>query len=194
MHGLVHKGLGCFVSQTFGPDVWRQLCAASGQPEEIETFATYDDDITTRLLFGASTVLDRPKKEILEDFGTYLVTSEQTQALRRLMRFGGDTFFDFLDSLDDLPGRVRLALNDLDFPDIAVTENAPNAFLIDVSAQMPGFAFVLVGMLRALADDYGALAEIDHIDRNDRGDTLSVNIHDVGFGQGREFALVGNAG
>ncbi len=40
--------------------------------------------------------------------------------MRRLLRFGGATFEDFLLSLDDLNDRVALALDILDMPTVAV--------------------------------------------------------------------------
>jgi hypothetical protein len=51
---------------------------------------------------------------LLEDIGTYLVTDPALEPLRRLLRFGGDTFAEFLGSLEELPDRARLAMPQLE--------------------------------------------------------------------------------
>ncbi len=193
MHGLVHKGLECFITHSFGQALWLSLCASAGQYREVDTLAIIDDKVTTALLFGAAKELDRPKKEILEDFGIFLMTSEHTPGLRRLMRFGGIDYPEFLSSLDDLLGRIKLTVPTLEAPSIEVHETSVDSYSIHVGPQMKGFAFVLMGVLIALADDYGVLAKINHVERNDEGDTLSVQIFDFGFDVGRGFSLVGAA-
>ena len=61
-----------------------------------------------------SRLLGRPVAGMMEDLGTYLIMNPSFPAVRRLLRFSGVTFLDFLHSLDDLPDRVRLAVPDSD--------------------------------------------------------------------------------
>lgn len=67
---------------------------------------TYEDSVTLDVLAALGVVLDRPQQDILEDIGTYLVSHPKVEPLRRLLRFGGPTFTEFLHSLDDLPARA----------------------------------------------------------------------------------------
>ena len=54
---------------------------------------------------------------------------------------------------------------------------------------MAGFGHVVMGLLRAMADDYGALALLEH--KGTRGDTeiLEIQLLDTAFAEGREFEL-----
>ncbi len=74
-----------------------------------------------------------------------------------MLRFGGVTFVDFLHSLEDLPDRGRLALPDLDLPELHITDHGPDFFTLKCRAELTGAGHVMVGLLRAMADDYGAL-------------------------------------
>ena len=59
-------------------------------------------------------------QDVLEDIGGYLVAEDSQASIRRLLRFGGATFENFLLSLDDLNDRVALALDIVEMPLIRV--------------------------------------------------------------------------
>ncbi len=52
----------------------------------------------------------------------------------------------------------------------------------------------MVGVLRAMADDYGALALLDYRGRKDEVETISVELLDMRFAEGRHFELGQRAG
>jgi hypothetical protein len=108
--------------------------------------------------FGAAVdVLDKHPNTLLEDIGTYLVTDPALEPLRRLLRFGGGTFSEFLVSLEELPDRARLAMPDTRMPEITLEAEGGGRFTIAARWPVPGIAPLLLGALRAMADDYGAL-------------------------------------
>ena len=117
----------------------------------------YPAEVTDRLLTAAATRLDRDGGCLLEDLGTYLVSHPARAGVRRLLRFGGSDYREFLYSLEDLPARARLALPDLVLPDLRLREAARGRFRLEIGPGMPGLAEVALGLLRAMADDYGAL-------------------------------------
>jgi hypothetical protein len=49
------------------------------------------------------------------------VTDPGLEPLRRLLRFGGGTFEEFLVSLEELPDRARLAMPELEMPEITLS-------------------------------------------------------------------------
>ena len=166
MHGLINRSIQCFLRDTFGVPAWRSIAAAAGvSPEGFEPMLHYDDAITRRLLDSAAAHLDRPRESLLEDLGTYLVSHPNREGLRRLLRFGGVSFDDFLYSLDDLPGRSRLAVPDLALPQLELHEQGAGRFTLSCHGPHREFAAVMVGVLRAMADDYGALAVLELADR-----------------------------
>lgn len=191
MHGLMNRAIQGFLRDTYGPLVWSGVAQASGiGPDGFEAMLQYDDALTWAILDNAVTTLGRSRETILEDIGTWLVSSPTGQPLRRLLRFGGVSFTDFLHSLEDLPGRGRMALPELGLP--ALHLNEPQAGIYDLTCQgLPGFGFVLVGVLRAMADDYGALVLLDHLGGSDDHETVRVQLLAADFAEGRRFVLVG---
>ena len=195
MHGLINRSVQNYVSDTFGYDVWGQVTGSADLGfTEFEAMMTYEDDVTTRLIDALSLVTSRPKHDLLEDIGTYLVSTPKLEGVRRLLRFGGVTFEEFLLSLDDLPDRARLAVSDLDLPELEMDERASGCFELLCRSAVSGFGYVFVGMLRVIADDYGALVLLDHETGNDGVEKVFITLVDKDFAQGRQFDLGARVG
>ncbi|MHA7877138.1 heme NO-binding domain-containing protein [Roseivivax sp.] len=190
MHGLVNATLQCFVADTYGAKTWGAvLRRADLSGAEFEAMLVYDDAVTARLVAGIAAELARPADTVLEDVGHYLVSHARRAGLRRLLRFSGRDFRDFLHALDELPDRVRLAVPDLDLPRIELRALSPEGALIACRNDLPGASHVLLGLLRAMADDYGALAYLD-LARGEGGtDVISVRVASEAFSEGRAFSL-----
>jgi hypothetical protein len=186
MDALLLRSLQGYVRDTFGPATWLAICRrASLTVETFEPMLRYDPGMADRVAQHAADVLGRPVETVWEDMGTYLVTNPGHEGVRRLLRFGGTFFADFLHSLEEMPGRARLAMPDLDLPIITLREIGPDQFEIWCRSSLKGMLRVLVGMLTAMADDYGTLCLIDP----DDGDRISVRILDSYHGSGRRFDL-----
>ena len=109
MHGLINRAVQAFVTSTYGDKRWADIMDESGLGfTEFEAMLVYPEDQSIRMLRAVEAKLERPLDEILEDVGTFLVSNPQVEALRRLLRFGGVNYVEFLHSLDDLPDRARL--------------------------------------------------------------------------------------
>jgi hypothetical protein len=192
MHGLVNRSIQMFLRGTYGNSVWLDI-ARDAQLGFIsfETMLTYEDRLTDMVLAAASRRLNLPREAILEDLGIFLVADPALERLRRLLRFGGVTFVDFLYSLDDLPARGRLALPDLDLPALHLDGNIHGSFSMVCLSPFRGVGHVFVGLLRAMADDYGALVVIDHAGPAEGGERVSIQLLDHQFATGRRFVLAG---
>ena len=190
MHGLVNRTIQGFVTDTYGPDCWESVSLAADLGfTDFEAMLIYDETLTLNVLAAVSDLLDKPRTEVLEDIGTYLVSHPNAEAVRRLLRFGGEDFVDFLHSLDDLPDRARLAVADLELPQLELREHAAGRFSLTVNARIEGFGFVMIGMLRSLADDYGALVLLEHRGGQRGLETVDITLIEAGFAQGRRFEL-----
>lgn len=190
MHGLMNRAIECFVRDTYGPRTWAAVARTAGlEDSSFEAMLVYDESITDAVLDAATAELNKPLDAFLEDLGTYLVSHPTTEALRRLLRFGGVTFAEFLNSLDELRGRARLAVSDLDLPELELHEQSSGNYLLSCRYHRPGFGHVLTGILRAIADDYGALVLLEMVEQ--RGDTevLSIAVLETAFAEGRQFQL-----
>lgn len=195
MHGLINRSIQGFLCGTYGPRIWAELARASGLPEEgFESLLHYDDALTDTVLDLAARRLDKPREVLLEDLGTYLVSNPGQESVRRLLRFSGETFVDFLLSLDDLPGRARLALPDLDLPDLELADEGQRRFRLACRWHYPGACAVMTGILRAMADDYGALVLLECCDGNSTSGHIQIELLDSDFASGRDFRLSQRAG
>ncbi len=186
MHGLINRSIQHYLRDTYGLALWEVLVAAADLPAQgFEALQTYDDRLTEAMVLAASTRLAKPRDALLEDFGIYLAGRE---GLRRLLRFGGADFVDFLYSLEELPGRVRLAVPDLLIADMVLRHSAPGQFRLEICGGPTGFVHVMGGVLHAMADDFGALAVIA---ATDAGGTASVQINliEASYAAGRAFQL-----
>ncbi|HBM62188.1 heme NO-binding domain-containing protein [Salipiger marinus] len=193
MHGLIARTFQCFLQDTYGQAVWEEIAtAARVDPPGFEAMLDYAPDRVEAVLVAATERLHRPRETILEDVGTYLITHPNNESLRRLMRYGGVDFIDFLHSLEDLPGRARLAVADLVLPDLELRDDMTGQFLLlchGSGAGLRGFGQVLVGVLRAMADDYGALVILDHRGRRCGTEVIDITVVEADFSEGRDFDL-----
>ena len=195
MHGLVNRAIQGFVSDSYGAGKWAEVARrADLDPPDFEAMLSYDDAVTPRVLDAVAAVLMRPEDEVLEDIGTYLVSHPKMEGLRRLLRFGGVSFVEFLHSLDDLPDRARLAVSDLCLPRIELREHGNQCFSLYCHSPVPGYGRVLMGVLRGMADDYGTLAFLDYQGFGQGVETLLISLLETQFSEGRHFDLGARAG
>ncbi len=166
MHRMLNRGLQNFVHDFYGANRWEEACLAADLSfYSFESMLHYDDDLTARLLETLSIVLDRSKSDILEDFGTYVVSHENLAPIRGLLRFGGATFVDFLHSLDDVHSRMKVAMPTLEVPKLSLEVREKELYSVHYEFSKPGYWPVILGVLRGMADDYGTLVTIDKVSK-----------------------------
>ncbi len=195
MHGLINKALQCFLRDTYGEALWLAVARDAGLGfDSFEPMLQYELDQTRAVIGAAARLLDRPSETVLEDMGTYLVSHPNLEPLRRLLRFGGVNFQDFLHSLEDMRGRGRLALPDLDLPILELREDGAECYVLTCRSPLPGAGHVVMGLLRAMADDYGALVLLDHRGMGPMGEEIAIHLPALRFAEGRRFDLSAGGG
>ena len=186
MDALLLRSLQSYVIDTFGLESWKRICNATGaKVETFEPMLRYDPGTTDRVAQVAADVLGRSVDAVWEDVGTYLVTNPEREGVRRLLRFGGTCYADFLHSLEERPGRARLAMPHLDLPEVTLDETGPDRFELRCQSHLAGLQRVLVGLLTAMADDYGALCLI----APGTDARTSITVLDSRHARGRRFDL-----
>lgn len=193
MYGLINRAIEMFVRDTYGRKAWQDVVKRAGlDAPEFEPMQDYPDAVTRTVLAQVAQLLSKSVEEVSEDIGTYLVSHPGTQSVRRLLRFSGADFVEFLHSLDDLPARARLAVPELILPMVELREHSQQRFSVTVvSGGQAGFPFgyVLIGLLRAMADDYGALVLLEHKGRRRGAEIVEVHLAETSFAEGRSFIL-----
>lgn len=187
MHGLLCRSVQVFLRHTYGQTFWDAVASEVGlEPDGFAPFRHYDDPVIFAVLAAAGRRLGKSCDLIVEDVGAHLVGIEN---FRRLLRFGGAGYEDFLHSIDELPERVRLVIPDLELPELEVRMKGHGRFDIFCAAPHHCFCILLSGVLRAMADDYGALALIEPGHDPDGATRITVELLDAGYACGRDFDL-----
>jgi hypothetical protein len=190
MHGLINYSFQQYISDSYGKDAWLQVASRGGvSPPLFEPMLTYDDAITPDVMDAMAQLLRRSRGEVMEDIGAYLVSHPNTEAVRRLLRFGGTNFEDFLHSLDDLPDRARMAVSDLHLPAIELHGHAEGCYSLICDSPVAGFGHLMMGILRVMADDYGALALLELESSGSGRETVRIQLIQNDFSDGRAFSL-----
>lgn len=194
MLGVVNKAIESFALTIHGGGIWHEVLRKTGKAGfEFEPMLMYEDAKTYDLIVTLANHLAKPQQDVLDDIGTFLVTPPHGGALRRLLRFCGATFEDFVLSLDDLNDRVDLALPDLDLPRISVVPQTSDRIHIHIAPKWAGFVHVLQGVLRAMADDYGTLVFLDVRRDIVDYDCIEVILIEQNFTTGAVFDMAGGA-
>ena len=190
MHGLIYRSFQNYMTDSYGRDAWLQVAArADISLPDFEAMLSYDDALDSVVLDAMGDVLRRERGDLMEDVGAYLVSHPNTEAVRRLLRFGGMNVADFLHSLDDLPDRARMAVSDMHLPAIELHEHAAGSFSLICETPLEGFGHLMMGVLRVMADDYGALALLE-LERGSAGqDTVRIQLIETDYSHGRSFEL-----
>lgn len=185
MHGMVNRSIEHFLRATYGDALWQDIARAGGlDPAGFNGMRKYADDVTDMMLQSASTALGKSTNDILEDTGAWLV---QIEAMRRLLRFSGGKFSEFVLALEELPARARLVLPDLEIPPLLVAELEPDLYRI-YGEGWGGFLWIVSGALRGMADDYGVLALIEA-----GGTAVEMRVLMQEFSEGRPFEFAPTA-
>lgn len=195
MHGLINRAIQRFACDTYGPEAWDIVAREAGLGfTDFEAMMIYDYAVTDATLTELAAHLGRSRDGVLEDLGTYLVSHPNSAGLRRLLRFSGAGYEDFLHSLDELPDRARLTVPDLEMPRLELCQTAEDRFTLNCISPTPGYGHVLVGILRAMADDYGALVTLAHQAPGQDMETIDISLVVASFAEGREFDLGARTG
>ncbi|SHJ71363.1 Haem-NO-binding [Shimia gijangensis] len=195
MHGLINRAIQCFIRDSYGRERWIEVTHLADLGfTDFEVMLHYDDAVTEAVLKAAARTLGVSRETVLEDLGTYLVSHPNVEALRRLLRFGGVSFVEFLHSLDELPDRARLAVDDLILPQMELHEFGVNNFSLTCHSPHKGFGHVMMGVLRTLADDYGALVFLEHLGGKPGIEVIEITLIETAFSAGRSFELGARAG
>lgn len=190
MLGLINRSLQFFLSDTYGMPLWEAVAKeAEVGTSGFESMLSYDDKITDRVIDAASAALHRPRESLMEDLGTYLVSHDSLVTVRRLLRFSGVNFCDFLNSVEELPERGRLVLPELELPDMDLSDLGGGHFRLRCASSLVGAGHIVMGLLRAMADDYGALVLLEHLGTDRGAEVISVQIADQALYEARPFSL-----
>ncbi len=190
MHGMINRALQGFLLETHGQETWAEVRYLSDLPfDDFESMLHYDDAITVECIAAATELMHQQPEAFLEDLGAFLVTHPLLDPVRRLLRFGGASFAEFVMSLEELEDRGRLAIPDIELPHIEVEQETSTTYLLRARWKLSGIGPILLGALRGMADDYGALAVLNLGPDDGKWETVRIVVLDTEHAAGRSFVL-----
>ena len=147
-------------------------------------------------------VLKLRQVEVLQGQGTAIVDAvreigaTQQTYYRWRKQYGGMSRGQFkrLKELEAENQRLRRAVSDLTLPALELRDHEAGRYRLHIGPGLPGFGHVMIGLLRAMADDYGALVMLEHRGSNNRRDLVDITLVESAFAQGRAFDLGASAG
>ncbi len=198
MNGVTARSLQRFVCDTYGEAAWSDIVrAARLEIASFELMLDYPEETINRLIDASAERLGRDRGDLLEYLGIFVVAHPDIPAVRRLLRYGGCDFERFLNSLDDLPDRTRLAFPTLALPTLRIVEREPAVFDLYCGRKPEGMVHVVIGVIRAMADDYGALAIVDLAPQSETTEEepyrIEILVPSSHHFEGRDFQLGGGA-
>jgi hypothetical protein len=114
MHGLVNQGIHDLAVQLGGEQLWADIRAAADV--DLENFIgmdNYSDDVTYRLVRGASSVLGITESEVLQAFGKHWILYTARRGYGPIFDTMGETLPEFLANLDAMHARLSLSMPEL---------------------------------------------------------------------------------
>ncbi len=161
MHGLINYGLQNFATRVFGHALWLDVCSAARLPsEEFETMLIYEDWMTDAVIREIAEKTNNTRESMLEDFGTFLVSEHSSPMVLRLLQLGGARFEEFLEALPNVYEHLKIAIPELEMPLMHLEENGEGDYGVHFISPRDGYGEVCLGLLRAMADQYGVLVTV----------------------------------
>lgn len=183
MHGLISRSFELFLRDCYGDRIWERAARqAKVDPRGIFLLQKSPDKVSETLIEEAAAILRQEKGELVEDLGGWLT---QREPIRRLLRFSGRDFSEFVESLGEFPRRAQMVIQSLKVPRVVVTMPTAQSYEVTIDGGSDIWPMLLAGVLRGMADDYGALAVITV-----QGRRLAVDIAMSEYSMMRPFVLV----
>lgn len=187
MNGLINRSFELFVREGHGDRVWERLARqAKVDPRGFLLLQHFPDSMTHALFAEAAKIFRKPADELAEDLGGWLTRREP---IRRLLRFSGRDFPEFIESVSEFPDRASMLIKSLKIPRIQVMAHSRSLYHVEIDSDTGILTMLMAGVLRGMADDYGALAVIQI-----EGAVLRVDIALSEYCVTRPFALVPEPG
>lgn len=164
MYGLVNQAVKDFIVTNQGAEVWRSVAKEAGLDEsDFTVMQAYPDQVTYDLVAAAHKVLGLDVETVLEVFGEYWPDYAKRTAYARLMNFAGQSFEDFLKSLDQMHARIQMSLPELDPPSFEVAESADGDLQLHYYSRREGLAPMVKGLLRGLAKQFDLTISVEQV-------------------------------
>ncbi len=149
-----------------GDAAWDALSEKVGlEWNDFSAMESYPDSLTYELVGAAAEMLDTPAEDILKAFGRHWVLYTARSGYGEMMDTWGDNLVEFLDSLNSLHARLRLAMPQLQPPSFEVTDvdTREKTLTLKYFSDRPALAPMVVGLLEGLGERFETPVEAEQV-------------------------------
>jgi len=187
MHGLVNQGIHDLAVQLGGEQLWADIRAAADV--DLENFIgmdNYSDDVTYRLVRGASSVLRITESEVLQAFGKHWILYTARRGYGPIFDTMGETLPEFLANLDAMHARLSLSMPELRPPSFVCEQCTDQRLRLEYWSDRPGLAPMVLGLLGGLGELFDVTLSVTHSIKQSDGadhDEFMIEHRPVDHGQ-----------
>ena len=163
MHGLVNQGIHDLAVQLGGEQLWADVREAAGV--DVDNFIgmdNYSDDLTYRLVHGASSVLGISESEVLHAFGKHWILYTGRRGYGPIFDTMGRTLPEFLANLDAMHARLSLSMPELRPPSFVCEQRTDQQLRLEYWSHRPGLAPMVLGLLSGLGELFEVTLSVTH--------------------------------
>ena len=156
MYGLVNQGVQTFISNAHGAADWQDICARAGLSDtDFEGMLVYPDDITYKIVGAVSEKYDLPATEVLRLFGDFWVDFSHKTPIGTLLRFGGETLLERLDTLNEMHERIKMSMPHLSPPVFEFEDMGDGTYKLHYASDREGLEHMVIGLVEGLGRETG---------------------------------------
>jgi hypothetical protein len=171
MYGMVNKAIQALIIQEHGEDMWFEIMEKSGLHVDVfVSMEQYPDEFTVKLIQTACEVFDTPPDKYLEKIGKFWITYTSEGDYKDIFKMAGDDFVTFLRGLNDMHTRIQSTFVELKPPSFTCSDITENSLHLHYYSIREGFAPMVVGLVKGLANKFNTLVQIHQLTYKSRGD------------------------
>ena len=168
MYGLVNKAIQDLVTEKFGAECWKQVVATANiETSRFVTTHVYDDKVTYDLVRAVSSVLNISPEATLLTIGKFWIDFVKRNGFESLLAANGNCLVDFLRNLDSFHSRLAANYPEYVSPEFHFRQHDDGVVDLGYFSKRPGFAPMVEGMIRGLANHFGEKIEMECQNRID---------------------------
>lgn len=180
MYGLVNRGIKDFAMDAGGADLWEAIrVRANCEDDEFLSMQAYEDQLSMDLVAAASEELGIAADELLRKFGRFWVLFTGKEGYGPLMDMSGNTFSEFVESLDSMHARIKTSMPELQPPQFSCTRRSETELDVTYLSDRVGLVPMVEGLFMGLADKFGETVSLEVVSsKADEGNALiRITLH-----------------
>lgn len=161
VYGLVNQGVQSLITEKFGAEDWADICRRAGLTErEFDCMRTYPDDVTHRLVTVISEKYEMEPAKVLQVFGDYWVDFSKATDIGILLRFGGETLAERLETLNEMHARIKMSMPHLNPPTFEFEACDDGTYKLHYASAREGLESMVIGLVEGLGRETGEAVSV----------------------------------